>query len=308
MKDRLVRFDWAMKKLLRNKANFEILEGFLSELLLKDVKIQNILESESNKQSEDDKYNRVDLLTEIDSGELVLIELQVGGQYDYFHRMLYGSSKLITDHMDAGFNFDKVRKVISINIVYFDLGHGDDYVYKGVTDFRGIHNHDLLELSTFQKSKLSKLELVSDIYPEYYILKVNDFNDLAKDSLDECVYFLKNSEIKGEFKAKGLKKAAVELDILKLSKEDREKYQNYLEDKRVLESSFRSSWAEGELKGRNEGIAIGIEQGIQQGIEQGIHQEKIKFALEMVKDGESNDKIRKFTGLTDEDIGELRKN
>ena len=61
MKDRLVRFDWAMKKLLRNKANFEILEGFLSELLLQDVKIQNILESESNKQSEDDKYVNIRL-------------------------------------------------------------------------------------------------------------------------------------------------------------------------------------------------------------------------------------------------------
>ena len=100
MKERLVRFDWAMKKLLRNKANFEILEGFLSELLLQDVKIQNILESEGNRQSADDKYNRVDLLTEIDGSELVLIELQVEGQYDYFHRMLYGTAKLITDYMD----------------------------------------------------------------------------------------------------------------------------------------------------------------------------------------------------------------
>ncbi len=58
------------------------------------------------------------------------------------------------------------------------------------------------------------------------------------------------------------------------------------------------------MKGRNEGIVIGIEQGI----EQGIQQEKIKFALEMVKAGELNDKIRNFTGLTDEEIGELRKN
>ena len=57
------------------------------------------------------------------------------------------------------------------------------------------------------------------------------------------------------------------------------------------------------MKGRNEGIVIGIEQGIRQGIEQ----EKIKFALEMIKDGESNDKIRKYTGLTDEEIGELRR-
>jgi predicted transposase/invertase (TIGR01784 family) len=180
MKERLVRFDWAIKKLLRNKANFEILEGFLSVLIRRDVVIKNILESESNKQNVDDKYNRVDLLTEIDSGELVLVELQVGGQYDYFHRMLYGTSKLITENMDSGFSYDKVRKVLSINIVYFDLGHGEDYVYKGVTDFRGIHKNDLLNLSTLQKEKLSNLEHVSEVFPEYYILKVNSFNDLGK--------------------------------------------------------------------------------------------------------------------------------
>ncbi len=45
---RLIRFDWAVKRLLRNKANFVILEGFLSELLSDDIKINNILESEGN--------------------------------------------------------------------------------------------------------------------------------------------------------------------------------------------------------------------------------------------------------------------
>ena len=39
----------------------------------------------------------------------------------------------------------------------------------------------------------------SDIFPEYYIIKVNQFNDIAKDTLDEWVYFLKNSEVKAEF-------------------------------------------------------------------------------------------------------------
>ena len=179
MQERLVRFDWAMKKLLRNKANYEILEGFISELIGQDVKIQNILESESNKQNAKDKQNRVDLLTEIDGGELVLIELQVEGQYDYFHRMLYGTAKLITDYMDAGFNYNKVRKVLSINIVYFDLGHGEDYVYKGLTDFRGIHKNDLLILSALQKKEFAHLKTVSEIFPEYYILKVNGFNDIA---------------------------------------------------------------------------------------------------------------------------------
>jgi len=47
----LIRFDWALKRLLHNKANFGILEGFLRELLEDDIKIENILESESNKEN-----------------------------------------------------------------------------------------------------------------------------------------------------------------------------------------------------------------------------------------------------------------
>jgi len=288
MKNQLVRFDWALKKLLRNKANFEILEGFLSELLLVDVKIEQILESESNKQSADDRYNRVDLLTQINSGELVLIELQAEAQYDYFHRMVYGASKLITDTMDSGFSYDKVRKVISINIVYFDLGHGTDYVYKGTTDFRGIHTNDILQLSATQKKEFSAIQSVADIFPEYYILKVNGFNDVAKNSLDEWIYFLKNSEIKSEFKAKGLVRAAKELDIMKLSKEERADYESYIEDRRVAESSVKTSWIEGKIEGKIES--------------------KLEIAMAMIHDGESNDRIRRYTDLTDDEIDGLREN
>jgi hypothetical protein len=65
----LVSFDWAVKKLLRNKANFDVLEGFLSELLGIDVKVEQLLESESNKQYEEDKYNRVDILVRTEQAE-----------------------------------------------------------------------------------------------------------------------------------------------------------------------------------------------------------------------------------------------
>ena len=283
MKKQLVRFDWAIKKLLRNKANFEILEGFLSELLKQEVRIEKILESESNRSSADNKQNRVDLLTEIGSGELVLIELQVEAQYDYFHRMAYGVSKLIADNMDSGFSYEMVRKVISVNIVYFDLGHGEDYVYKGATDFKGIHKNDLLQLTVIQRGKFANIDAVSEIFPEYYILKVNEFDNLAKDTLDEWIYFFKNSEIKNEFKAKGLQKAAEELDILKLSKEERAEYDSYIEERRVDESSIKTSWVEGKIEG------------------------KFEVAMEMIKDGESNDRIRKYTGLSEDDIEKWRK-
>ncbi len=286
MTHRLVRFDWALKKLLRNKANFEILEGFFSELLRRDIRIAHILESESNKQAADDKYNRVDLLAEADGGELLLIELQVEGQYDYFHRMLYGVSKLITDHMSAGFEYRQVRKVISINIVYFDLGQGEDYVYQGNTEFKGIHKNDLLHLSVTQKRNLPEAVRVADIYPQYYILKVNEFDDHAHDTLDEWVYFLKNSEIRQEFSARGLQKAAEELDIMKLPEEERDSYERYLEDRRSAESSIKSSWLEGH------------EKGIEKGIEKGVAQRTIEVARTMRGKGYSVDDIMAITGLS----------
>jgi len=75
MVGKLVRFDWAVKKLLRSKANFGILEGFLSELLKKDIKIDRILESEGNQETKSDKFNRVDIIVKDENGELILIEV-----------------------------------------------------------------------------------------------------------------------------------------------------------------------------------------------------------------------------------------
>ena len=43
-----ISFDWAMKRLLRNKANFVVLEGFLTTLLGTEIKIDKIIESEGN--------------------------------------------------------------------------------------------------------------------------------------------------------------------------------------------------------------------------------------------------------------------
>ena len=144
MSKKLIRFDWAVKKLLRNKANFVVLEGFLSELLFDDIKIQKILESDGNQEDADDKYNRVDILTQNSNNELVIIEVQNTYEIDYFHRMTYGTSKAITEYLDLGQPYSEIKKVVSISIVYFDLGQGKDYVYRGNTIFEGLHQKDIL--------------------------------------------------------------------------------------------------------------------------------------------------------------------
>ena len=235
-----VRFDWAMKRLLRNKANFEVLEGFLSELLKFDVKIIEILESESNKQDIEDKFNRVDILVKDENEKLILIEVQNDSEADYFHRMNYGQAKLLTEHLNEGQKYGEIKKIYSINIVYFDLGQGEDYVYVGKTQFKGMHKNDILQLSPHQK-KTYNIEDVSDIYTTYYILKVNQFDDVARNTLDEWIYFLKNSEIKDNFKAKGLEKAKEVLDLGKLSREERKEFENYLKYWRVREAEIETA-------------------------------------------------------------------
>lgn len=130
-KNQIIRFDWAMKRLLRNKANFSVLEGLLTTLLGEKIIIQRLLESESNQEDEYDKYNRVDMLAENSKGELVLIEVQNNNEYAYFQRMLFGTSKLVTEYINRGESYDKVRKVYSVNIVYFSLGHGTDLFIMG---------------------------------------------------------------------------------------------------------------------------------------------------------------------------------
>ena len=297
MARKLVSFDWAMKKILWQKANFSILEGFLTELLKFDVKIEEILESEANQETEDDKFNRVDLLAKNENNELILIEVQHSSEIDYFHRMLFGVSKLITEYIQKGKGYTKVKKVYSINIVYFSSGQGEDYVYHGKTTFRGLHdNKDILKPSQRQKEDFN-IEEISDIYPEYYVLRVNQFNDIAKNSLDEWIYFLKNEEIKTQFKAKGLDKAKEALDVMKLEDKDRAVYKRREENKIYKESLLYTA----ERKGLKKGLKKGLEEGKKKGLEEGKKSAKIEIAKSLL-DILDIETISLKTGLTIEEI------
>ncbi|NBC24126.1 MAG: Rpn family recombination-promoting nuclease/putative transposase [Bacteroidetes bacterium] len=247
-----ISFDWAMKKLLRQKANFDVLEGFLSTLLRFDVKIQSILESESNPETNLDKNNKLDILCEDEKKQLIFVEVQFHHQIDFFQRILFGASKLLSNYMEKGKAYKTLRKVYSINILYFDLGQGLDYVYHGKTEFKGFHRGDILSLSGAQRNYFG-YEDVFKIYPEYYILRINSFNDIAKSSLDQWIYFLKNSELPKNYSAAGLKEAGDKLKYQKMSKAEQVKYDKYLETFVVSESEINTARYEGKLEGREEG-------------------------------------------------------
>lgn len=278
--NKYIRFDWAIKRLLRNKANYDVLEGFLSVLLQQDVKIVKFLESEGNQEAKDDKYNRVDILCEDSKDELIIVEVQNDRAYSYFHRMLYGTSKVITEYIELGQDYEKVRKVYSVNIVYFELGQGSDYVYHGKTEFRGLHDGDILMLSKKQRQLFNR-EKAGDVFPEYYVLKVNDFDSVAKTPLDEWIDFLKTGNIDDRYTAKGLPQAREKLRVDRLPDEERRAYVREMERRMVENDAMMSSHIDG------------VDEGIK------------KVAANMKKAGKSFSEIMQMTGLSAEEIAGL---
>ncbi|MBF0547623.1 MAG: Rpn family recombination-promoting nuclease/putative transposase [Candidatus Riflebacteria bacterium] len=289
-----------MKRLLRSKANFKVLEGFLSELLKEEIRIVEILESESNQEGRFDKFNRLDLKAKTLDEEIILIEVQYEQEFDYLQRILYSTSKTVTEHMDKGQAYADIVKVISISILYFDLGQGKDYIYHGMTSFRGLNLQDELLLTSKQAQMFEK-KFPYQLYPEYYLIKVNTFDDVAKNTLDEWIYFLKNEEIKEDFQAKGLREAKEILDILRLSDEDRKAYERYSDDLHYQASMVLSSYGSGKMDGIEQGVKQGIEQGVKQGvkqgIEQGVKQGLVESARKLFGCGMSRTEIAKILGI-----------
>jgi predicted transposase/invertase (TIGR01784 family) len=302
MNRQLISFDWAMKKLLRSKANFGILAGFLSELLFTDITIIDILESETNRETDKNKQNRVDIKVRDADDQLILIEVQYSREQDYLFRILFETSKCIAEHLKKNETYDNVVKVISVSILYFDFCKGNDYIYHGTTEFIGMHNKSELLLNEAQK-KLFSIDTVVDIFPEHYIINIKNFDDVVTDTLDEWIYFLKNEEIKDDFQAKGLLEAQEALDVLKLNEAEKVAYDEHQKQIRHDASNYKSTYILGRVEGKEKGIEEGIEIGTEKGIEIG----KEEVAVNLIKTDLMTDKqIAQATGLRVEQIAQLR--
>ncbi|MDU9048794.1 MAG: PD-(D/E)XK nuclease family transposase [Candidatus Electrothrix sp. Rat3] len=289
----LVSFDWAIKNILRDKANYDVLEGFLSTLLDKNIKILSLLESESNQEDASDKFNRVDLSVEDETGEIYIIEVQAGWERYYLQRLLYGSSKLIVDRMQLGDSFAKVKKVISVSILYFLLGEGEnDYLYKGTTDFYGMNTRERLRLKPRKRSAVvgREIDLGRNVFPEYYLIEVERFHNIINSGIDEWVYFFKNSEVRSDFRSKNIQAAAEKLDLLKMSQAERRAYEKYLVNRASEKDMIESAYDEG------------VEKGLEKGIERG----RSDVAVNMVRMGLLTvDQIAQATGLSEDEVRKL---
>ncbi|WP_294473172.1 Rpn family recombination-promoting nuclease/putative transposase [uncultured Bacteroides sp.] len=294
--DRYIRFDWAIKRLLRQKANFGVLEGFLTVLLGEKVTIVELLESESNQLTSDDKFNRVDIKAKNSNDEIIIIEVQNTRELDYLERILYGVAKAITEHMSLAERYYNVKKIYSISILYFDIGSGNDYLYHGQNSFIGVHTGDCLKVSTKEKDAIVP-RLSSEIYPEYFLIRVNEFNKVAVTPLEEWIEYLKTGCIRPDTKAPGLEEAREKLIYYNMTPEERHAYDEHLSAMMIQNDVLDTAKLEGLIEGRQEGLKEGIDKGKMEG--------KKETARNLKKMGLSIEMIIDATGLSAEEIGVL---
>lgn len=296
LRDRYIRFDWAIKRLLRQKANFGVLEGFLTVFLNEPIKIVEILEGEGNQQTQDDKFNRVDIKAKNSKGEIIIVEIQNTSELYYLERVLYGVAKAITEHINLGNSYSEVKKVYSISILYFDLGKGSDYVYVGQNNFVGMHTHDNLVVSAKEKDTIVR-KSPSEIFPTYILVRVNEFDSVAKSPLEEWVSYLKTGVIDPGTSAPGLREAREKLKYYSMSDAERYAYDEHLNAIMIQNDVLGNARLEGLAEGRAEGRAEGIEIGRTEGV--------MSVARKMLQKGLPVEEVAGLTGLSKDKLNGL---
>ncbi len=312
LQEKYIRFDWAIKRLLRQKANFGVLEGFLTVFLGQPIKIVEILESEGKQETEDDKFNRVDIQAKDSKGEIIIVEILNSSEPYYLERTLYDVAKAITEHIKLGNSYREVRKVYSISILYFDLGKGADYLYVGQNNFVGVHTHDHLVIDAKERGAIVR-KSPADIFPEYILIRVNEFNKVARTPLEEWIDYLKNGVIRQDTTAPGLQEAREKLRYYLMTPAERHAYDEHVNavmtQNDVLESAKLTGLTQGRAEGKAEGLTQGRAEGLAEGMEkgkaEGAKDERLKNAKAMKAMGLDTTTIQKITGLTASEIGRL---
>ena len=270
-----------LDRLLRQKANFDVLEGFLTVFLGEKVTILEILESESNQLSAEDKFNRVDIKARNSKDEIIIIEIQNTRELYYLERILYGVAKAITEHISLGETYYKVKKIYSISVLYFDIGKGNDYLYYGQNHFVGVHTGDHLQVNVKERDAIVS-RMPAEIFPEYVLIRVNEFDKVAVTPLEEWMKYLKDGTIRPDTTAPGLSEAREKLRYFSMPPKERMAYDEHLSAVMIQNDVLDSAKLEGKIEGRAEGRAEAY----------------LSMARNMKQLGAPVDMIVKTTGLT----------
>lgn len=145
LKDRYIRFDWAIKRLLRQKPTSVCWRVFSRFFLERRLPSWSYWRARVINCHEDDKFNRVDIKALNDKGEIIIVKIQNIRKLYYLEQVLYGVAKTITEYISLG----------------------EDYLYHGQNHFIGVHTKDQLVVNTKERSVIVSQAIPRD-FPRIY--------------------------------------------------------------------------------------------------------------------------------------------
>ncbi len=300
----LISFDYAIKYLLKDKGDYEIVEGFISALLksqgYKDVKIIALLDTESNKEDRKSKRSLADLIVEDEEHQKYIIEIERQIKDSFIHKACFNTSRLIIDHLAERMDYTEIVKVFHISLLYFPVGNGA--IHHGQTIIREIETKERLTVHIKDPKTDEIIGDATHILPEYFFISVPMFNDRLEKEIDDWLYVMKYDDVPTTFHSPYMQRVADKLNILKMTPAEREGYSHYLKqlynDRDELQAAEARGRAE-ERKKHEEEIKKYKEEKIK-------HEEEIKnMARMLLQEGMDIQKISRITGLPEEEIKSL---
>jgi len=298
-KDRYIDFftDFGFKKLFGSEPSKDLLIDFLNELLKgreKPIKTLTFKKNEQLGNSQIDRKAVFDLYCESEAGEKFIVELQKVKQKFFKDRSIFYSTFPIQEQSQRGdwdFELQAVYTIGILDFVFDEDKDSDQYLYD-------------IKLTDQQTQKVF-CDKLAFIYIE--MPKFNKTEAELETHFDKWLFAIKNlyrlDDIPGKLQEKVFERFFEIAEIAHMNEEERTSYESSLKYYRDMNNAVATAKGEG----WEEGVSEGMEKGIAEGIEKGLEKGKIDMVKSCVKQGLDDDTIAQITGLSIEDINELKR-
>ena len=266
----------------------------------------------------------MDLRVKLSSGESINIEVQTSNQHGFTKRILFYLSKLFTEDLKKGEDFDDLKPAYSLIFTTFPLFDEFKQHLSTFSMIRETHPHVifsesmriiLVELSKFKKSMNILFDL-ADFWC-YFLLKVGENltkeekafllkNKDTKMALEHLEKISQNENLRERALAREKNWLAYHLDQQGLLKQGMEKGLKK-GIKKGREEGLKEGLQKGIQKGLQKGIQEGIQKGIQEGREEGMEKKQKAIALKMIKRNYSSSEIAEIVECPEDEIKKLMK-
>ena len=295
--------DLFARYLLGKNGNEDLLENLvnatLSDFNFEEVKDLEIIDPFNLSENIDLKESIIDVKAKTKNNQTVIIEFQLCGNKNFIDRIFYYISKNIVNELHEGEDYQEVQKIISINLLDFNLDFGDEG-----------KPHRCFKLIDTENQNIS-LD-----YIQMHLIEVQRFIDILENSTIEELKKNKLLTWMKFFTSNNLKSIENELkEANPIMTKAIEEYKRFTSDDKLMRAyAARDAFLVGQKmmlsrereEGIKEGIKEGIEKGIKKGKLEGLKEGQISMAKAMKNKNMDINLISEITGLSIKEVRKLR--